>query len=228
MMYPITDDFLPVGSRNRPGMIIKPTAIVSHRTGNPRSTAKNNRNYWANTKTTYASAHYLVDAKEIIHAIPDNEKAYHVASKTRNGIYIHPNDYALGIEFCEPYTREIYLKYVWLHAYLCYKYNIPLANIKPHSYYDPVDRPNDTGDLFDWDQFINDVTWELGEIKKEMIGMFTDIVGHWAKGDIEYLAKLGIVKGYEDGSYKPDKEVTRAEVASMIAKAMAKIKSGNY
>ena len=49
---------------------------------------------------------------------------------------------------------------------------------------------------------------------------FTDITNHWAKGSIEKLAREGIVNGYADGTFKPDKAVTRAEVATMLSRMM--------
>ncbi len=210
-MYSITQDLLTLGSKNRPGTQITPTAIVSHRTGNPGSTAKNNRDY-CNRGEVYAGAHYFVDENTIIQAVPDNEKTYHVAAGYKpDGTYVHPNDYAIGIEFCEPYTEAKYLKYVWLHAYLASKYNI--IDIKPHSWYDPVDRPNDTGDLFSWTKFINDVNYE----RAGGGALFSDINGHWAKDSIEYVANLGLLKGYEDGTFKPDVKMSRAEVATVLA-----------
>ncbi len=39
---------------------------------------------------------------------------------------------------------------------------------------------------------------------------------HWAQSSIDKWTGLGVVKGYEDGSFRPDKEVTRAEIAAMI------------
>ena len=35
---------------------------------------------------------------------------------------------------------------------------------------------------------------------------------------VESLSKLGIVTGYEDGTYKPEETVTRAEMAALIAR----------
>lgn len=43
---------------------------------------------------------------------------------------------------------------------------------------------------------------------------------HWAYPQINQLAKEGIVVGYPDGTYKPDAEITRAEFASMVVKAL--------
>lgn len=42
----------------------------------------------------------------------------------------------------------------------------------------------------------------------------------WYADDVNKLIAFGIIKGYEDGNFKPDKEMTRAEVAVMISKAL--------
>ena len=39
---------------------------------------------------------------------------------------------------------------------------------------------------------------------------------HWAYKAIESLADMGIINGYEDGTFKPDEAVTRAELATML------------
>ena len=46
---------------------------------------------------------------------------------------------------------------------------------------------------------------------------FNDIQDHFAKASIETLAGIGLLKGYSDGSFKPDAYVTRAEVAKVMA-----------
>ena len=48
---------------------------------------------------------------------------------------------------------------------------------------------------------------------------FNDYANHWAKSYIEDAMKLGFVKGYPDGSVKPDASITRAEFFSMINNA---------
>jgi hypothetical protein len=49
---------------------------------------------------------------------------------------------------------------------------------------------------------------------------FKDIIGHWAKESIEKAAKLGFVNGYEDGTFRPQGQVTRAEFAAMLVRAL--------
>lgn len=45
---------------------------------------------------------------------------------------------------------------------------------------------------------------------------FSDIGDNWAKNDIENLKNYGIINGYSDGTFKPQKEITRAEVVSIL------------
>lgn len=49
--------------------------------------------------------------------------------------------------------------------------------------------------------------------------MFKDVKeGFWAKEAIEALAEKGIITGYEDGTFKPNEPITRAEVATIISR----------
>ncbi|WP_213510417.1 MucBP domain-containing protein [Paenibacillus macerans] len=45
---------------------------------------------------------------------------------------------------------------------------------------------------------------------------FTDITGHWAEKYIASAANKGWIKGYTDGTFKPDQYITRAEAAKFI------------
>lgn len=58
------------------------------------------------------------------------------------------------------------------------------------------------------------------DIKNDNAAMFRDIAGHWAKAAIERAAKLGFVNGYEGGTFQPEGLVTRAEFATMLARAL--------
>ncbi len=56
---------------------------------------------------------------------------------------------------------------------------------------------------------------------------FSDVpAGHWAYQSVAKLAAEGIVEGYGDGTYRGDRNITRYEMAQMVAKAMAKNPSG--
>ncbi|MEA4987171.1 MAG: S-layer homology domain-containing protein [Anaerovorax sp.] len=57
----------------------------------------------------------------------------------------------------------------------------------------------------------------LEEVDKEL---FTDVEKHWAKSYINSAATKGWIKGYEDGSFKPDQYITRAEAMTLINKVL--------
>jgi hypothetical protein len=44
----------------------------------------------------------------------------------------------------------------------------------------------------------------------------SDIKGHWAETQIAAWMDKGSIKGYEDGSFKPDHMITRAEFITLI------------
>lgn len=48
---------------------------------------------------------------------------------------------------------------------------------------------------------------------------FTDIDGHWAKDSIERLAARGLINGFEDNTFRPDMNVTRAQFVTMLVNA---------
>ena len=43
-----------------------------------------------------------------------------------------------------------------------------------------------------------------------------DFAGHWAESDIRWCMDRGLLKGYEDGAFRPDRAVTRAELAAVL------------
>lgn len=45
---------------------------------------------------------------------------------------------------------------------------------------------------------------------------FNDIDGHWAADNILKAAAVGWINGYEDGSFRPDQPITRAETATLV------------
>ncbi|MFD0711821.1 InlB B-repeat-containing protein [Paenibacillus sp. GCM10027626] len=51
---------------------------------------------------------------------------------------------------------------------------------------------------------------------------FTDTtkIGTWAQKAVAQAVQAGIIKGYEDGSFRPDAVITRSEMAAMIARAL--------
>lgn len=52
---------------------------------------------------------------------------------------------------------------------------------------------------------------------------FTDLDGHWAKDDIEHAVTLGWIMGYEDGTFRPNNLITRAEAMTMINRVLCRM-----
>ncbi len=50
--------------------------------------------------------------------------------------------------------------------------------------------------------------------------IFTDLDGHPAKEAVDRLSAQGILRGYGDGTFRPDEKVTRAEAAVMINRTL--------
>ena len=70
----------------------------------------------------------------------------------------------------------------------------------------------------------------LGAVPSHVDGLkngLTDISDHWAKEAIETAVAKGYVDGYEDGSFRPDNDVTRGEFVKMVVTALKLKVSGN-
>lgn len=100
----IIKDYIAKNKYSRPGTALKTVKkIVVHYTGNPGSTAKNNRDYFNNMPVVakvrpqdarYVSAHYVIGLSgEIIACVPEDEIAYCSNSA---------NSYSISIENCHP------------------------------------------------------------------------------------------------------------------------------
>lgn len=52
---------------------------------------------------------------------------------------------------------------------------------------------------------------------------FSDIKGHWAKAYIERAAELGWISGFQDGTFRPDAYITRAQAVTMINRMLNRV-----
>ena len=94
-MYKYVINHIPIIKGKRPGIKATMTTITIHNTGNPDSTALNERNWLTSSlNTRAASFHIVVDSIQATECIPLTEVAYH--SGTNKG-----NNTSIGIEICE-------------------------------------------------------------------------------------------------------------------------------
>ena len=49
-------------------------------------------------------------------------------------------------------------------------------------------------------------------------GGYTDVSHHWAFSAIAFCAKAGVFTGYEDATFRPDRYITRQELATVVAR----------
>lgn len=58
---------------------------------------------------------------------------------------------------------------------------------------------------------------------------FSDVsLGYWARPFIEKLAKKNVIKGFPDGTFKPDQPVTRAQFAAIVRQAFDRESTRQY
>lgn len=67
-----------------------------------------------------------------------------------------------------------------------------------------------------------DINKYLKESGEDM--QITDIKGHWAEKQIKEAMELGLLKGYPDNTFKPDKSVTRAELSKVVVDLYKKLR----
>ncbi|WP_024985063.1 N-acetylmuramoyl-L-alanine amidase [Brevibacillus borstelensis] len=124
-------DMLLTNKNARPGTKITPRGLVIHWTANEGkgADAVANRNYF-NKPTTEASAHYIVDDKQVVRCLPENEMGYHVGAKQYKPEAVaklssYPNNCTIGIEMCvnaDGNFQETYRRTVELAADILKRY----------------------------------------------------------------------------------------------------------
>lgn len=156
---PMQVELLTINNYSRPAIKVERIkGIVIHYTGNPGSTAMQNRNYFEglkDTKETSASSHFVVGLDgEIVQCIPTWEVAY--ASNNRNSDTI-------SIETCHKtedgsYTKATYESLVKLTAWLCKKYDLTEEDLIRHYDITGKNCPKYFVENEDaWDEFKSDV-----------------------------------------------------------------------
>ncbi|WP_456273119.1 S-layer homology domain-containing protein [Bacillus sp. AK031] len=65
------------------------------------------------------------------------------------------------------------------------------------------------------------LVFPFSSLSTEAAGGFTDVsAGFWAKDEISYISSLDIIKGYDDGTFRPNYKVTRRQAALIIGRAL--------
>ena len=65
---------------------------------------------------------------------------------------------------------------------------------------------------------LNIPTDERALASERGITSFTDTQGHWAEPAIQFVAAKGIMNGYQDETFKPNEQMTRVQLISVLAR----------
>ena len=192
----------------RPGTSMHPEYITIHSTGNPSSTARNERGWLTNpSNTRTASWHICVDEREAVEAIPLNEVAWHAGDGNGQG-----NRASIGIEICESGNRTKTLENaVKLVARLLKERGWGTDRLKRHYDWSGKICPRilSGSNWAGWEQFKWDVQKELaggGNVAEDK-----NTPSAWAKEAWEWGKKEGITDGT-----RPKDAPTREEVITML------------
>ncbi|PHV72144.1 hypothetical protein CS063_01315 [Sporanaerobium hydrogeniformans] len=142
----------------RPHIKRKIKQIVVHNTANPKSTARNERDFLSNpTNTSSTSWHIAVDDQEMVQAIPVTEVAFHAGKK-------EGNYFGIGIEICESGDyKKAEQNAQKLIAYLMKTYHLKIEDIKTHQAFTGKECPRLI--LEHWDDFLEGVKEQYKVIK---------------------------------------------------------------
>ena len=202
--------------RIRPGIKLNPQYITIHSTGNPTSTAMNERNWLVNpSNTRVASWHIAVDEKLAVEAIPLDEVAYHAGTSAGNNT-------SIGIEICESGNREKTLdNAVKLVAKMLHERNWGVDKLRRHYDWSGKNCPRimSANNWKEWDRFKFNVNKELmflrqgGKVMEDK-----NKPSKWAEKEWAWAQK----EGYLDGK-RPKDPVTREELAVVLQRLVKKL-----
>lgn len=195
--------------------------LVVHYTGAP-GTARNNGAYFASRGDIGASAHYFVDAQDIVQSVPDSGRAWHCGA----AVYKHPecrNDNSIGVELCcyqdasgrwrfDPATVD---NAVQLIRTLMAQYNIDIDHVVRH--YDVTGKvcPEPYArDAAAWDEFKARLT--APETTEEDMVRYNTVaeMPEYYRAEVQALIDAGALKGGTDGSLNISEDMLRCMIIS--------------
>ena len=99
-------------------------------------------------------------------------------------------------------------------------YNNPISTMSRlgiiKGYPDGTFRPNDPITRAEFAA----IAARFDEHKAAKLASFTDIYGHWAVSEISLAYENGWIKGYSDGTFRPNRNITRAEAMALINRVL--------
>lgn len=186
-----------------------PEYLTIHSTGNPNSTAQNERdnlNRVDNTSTT--GFHIVVDQLQAIECIPLNKVAYHAG----DGASGTGNDKSIGLEICESGNRSKTLENaIEVTAEILHQHNWGIDKLKRH---------------YDWSgkncpRILSANNWKEWKVFKTKVQAHLNLLNHTVHWAEKHYNSLN-AKGIKVTEKRFDDEMTRAEVMALIDRATDK------
>ena len=155
--------------------------ITVHNTGNPKSSADNERRWLDNPENTTSTGwHIVVDGKEAIEAVPLDEIAYHAGTGEGNST-------SIGIEICDSAGAAAEKQAVELIADLLIRKNWGIDKVRTHKSWSGKICPHLI--LPRWNQFTQNIEEEIKK-QKSLYGADGS-----SKKEIELFDKSGNLLG---------------------------------
>ncbi len=170
---PVMTDFIPEGSRARPGEKREIKWLVVHETDNYSKGADAEAHslflfHNANAEENIVSWHYTVDDHQIYHHLPDDETAYHAGDGSQED---GGNMSGVGIEMCvneDGNFEQTLINAERLCARLLIEYGLKPKALKKHQDFSPEKKvcPSTLINTGRWDEFYKSVEERYEELKK--------------------------------------------------------------
>ena len=135
---------------------------------------------------------------------------YNKFKVTEDGVHVDPNDALGGLGFVNTYTENTY-KTATLNKtdHFAFLKGYPGGGFAPGK---NMSRAEVTT------MFARLLTEQM-EANKSYPASFSDVTSaHWAANYIGYMEQFGIVRGYSDGTFRPNAPITRAEFAAICCR----------
>lgn len=196
--------------------------LVVHYTGAP-GTARNNGAYFASRGDIGASAHYFVDAQDIVQSVPDAARAWHCGASA----YKHPecrNDNSIGVELCCDqdaagrwrFDQATVANAVQLIRTLMAQYGIDIDHVVRH--YDVTGKicPEPyVRDASAWAEFKARLTATETTEEEDMVRYNTVAeMPEYYRAEAQALIDVGALKGGTDGNLNVTEDMLRCMIIS--------------
>lgn len=125
------------------------------------------------------------------------------------------SDYVYDGEFTDINPNDWYAKVVGYMTKYGFIKGYPDGSFKPNQ---PITRA----------EFAS-IAAKVSQVENAGAGSFTDVdSNYWAYGDINKLVREGWIEGYEDGTFKPENEITRSESVTIANKMQIRYPDKEY